>query len=146
MRGTEELARGVSKRASDKLPGKKDKARWKELTRQARRTAEKGGASPEAAAAAGVEAKVSVLPPTLFFVLGATCVPMLGELYELQYQREAPFLVDDSEFLARFPESEPTPMDEAVAATAAWYKARAEEKQAALSASASGNFSLCVLS
>ena len=53
----EELARGVSKRASDKLPGKKDKARWKELTRQARRTAEKGGASPEAAAAAGVEAK-----------------------------------------------------------------------------------------
>ena len=57
----EELARGVSKRASDKLPGKKDKARWKELTRQARRTAEKGGASPEAAAAAGVEAKAATV-------------------------------------------------------------------------------------
>ena len=53
----EELARALSKRASDKLPGKKEKGKWKELARQARRKAEKGGADAEAAAAAGVQAR-----------------------------------------------------------------------------------------
>jgi len=98
------------------------------------------------AAAAGAKAKVSVLPGALLCCLGATCMPLLGELHELQYQRENPFLVDDSEFLARFPGSGPTPMDEAVAATVVWYQARAEAKRAASNAGASGTSGPCVVS
>ena len=55
----EELARGVSKRASDRLPTKKDKDKWKDKARLARQAAEKGGARAEAVADAGAQAKAS---------------------------------------------------------------------------------------
>ena len=56
----EVAARGVSKRASDKLPTKKDKDRWKEKARLARQAAGKGGACTEAVAAAGAQARADV--------------------------------------------------------------------------------------
>ena len=54
----EERARGVGKRAADKLPTKKEKEKWREKGRQARQAAEKRGESAEAVAAAGAQAKV----------------------------------------------------------------------------------------
>ena len=56
----EDRARGVSKRASDKLATKKDKERWKEKARLARQAAGKDGACAEAVAAAGAKARADV--------------------------------------------------------------------------------------
>ena len=48
-------------------------------------------------------------------------VPELRPMGEIMYQYEAPFVVDSSAFTATFG-LEPTPVDEALAATAAWYR------------------------
>jgi nucleoside-diphosphate-sugar epimerase len=48
--------------------------------------------------------------------------PLLREVAEMAYQWDAPYLVDDSRFRAAFGHV-PTPVDEIVAATAAWAKA-----------------------
>ena len=55
----EERARGVSKRAVEKLPTKKEKEKWRQKGRDARQAAEKGGADAEAVAAAGAQAKAA---------------------------------------------------------------------------------------
>ena len=55
----EERARGVAKRAADKLPTKKEKEKWRQKGRDARQAAEKGGACAEAVAAAGAQAKAA---------------------------------------------------------------------------------------
>ncbi|MFG3340005.1 NAD-dependent epimerase/dehydratase family protein [Glycomyces sp. NPDC048151] len=51
--------------------------------------------------------------------------PVVKELGETWYQRDRPFVVDDTAFRASFPEHvRVTPHDEAVAATLAWFKQR----------------------
>ena len=51
-------ARGVGKRAADKVPGRKEKERWKEKGKAARKVAAKAGADEAAVAAAGQAARV----------------------------------------------------------------------------------------
>ena len=50
-------ARGVGKRAADRLPGKKEKERWKDKAQTARKAARKAGADAEAVEAAGLAAR-----------------------------------------------------------------------------------------
>lgn len=50
-------------------------------------------------------------------------VPVLGELREMAYQWEEPFLVNDARFRARFPELRPTALDDGAAAMVEWAKA-----------------------
>jgi hypothetical protein len=45
--------------------------------------------------------------------------PVVGEVAEMAYQWDAPYLLDDSRFRAAFGGT-PTPFDRVVAATAAW--------------------------
>ncbi|WP_271218066.1 NAD-dependent epimerase/dehydratase family protein [Streptosporangium carneum] len=49
--------------------------------------------------------------------------PMLGELEELRYQFVRPFVLDSSDFQRTFGVT-PTPMDEALSATIAWWRDR----------------------
>lgn len=53
--------------------------------------------------------------------------PFLREVVEMTYQWEVPFVHDDSRFRAAFG----MPVDEAVAATAAWARTRYLERQSA---------------
>jgi hypothetical protein len=55
----EDAARGIAKRAADKLPKKKVKERWKEKARAARDAAKKRGADDAAVAAAGEQARAA---------------------------------------------------------------------------------------
>jgi len=55
--------------------------------------------------------------------VGGLFSPMLRELAEMTYQWEAPFTVDDSRFRTTFGVC-PTPIDQQVAATAAWARQR----------------------
>ena len=50
-------ARGLGKRAADRLPGKKERDRWKEKGKAARKAAKAAGADEEAVAAAGQAAR-----------------------------------------------------------------------------------------
>ena len=59
--------------------------------------------------------------PRLVLLAAGLVSPMLRELDEVRYQFERPFVLDSSAFTATFG-IEPTPMDEALAATAAWWK------------------------
>lgn len=54
---------------------------------------------------------------------GRQASPRMRELVEMLYQLEAPFEVDDSKFRAAFGVSA-TPVEEAVAETAAWVRRR----------------------
>jgi len=65
---------------------------------------------------------VGVMPHWLLRAAG-TFSPMLGELEELRYQFVRPFVLDSSDFQAAFGIA-PTPMDEALAATIAWWRDR----------------------
>ncbi|MEV0192278.1 NAD-dependent epimerase/dehydratase family protein [Kitasatospora purpeofusca] len=49
--------------------------------------------------------------------------PLLGELREVQYQFDRPFVVDSQAYTTAFGEV-PTPIDEALGATVAWWRAR----------------------
>ncbi|GAA2854941.1 NAD-dependent epimerase/dehydratase family protein [Streptosporangium fragile] len=49
--------------------------------------------------------------------------PFIGELEELRYQFVRPFVLDSTDFRSTFG-MEPTPMDEALAATVAWWRER----------------------
>jgi hypothetical protein len=40
----------------------------------------------------------------------------------MQFQRTAPYYVDDSAFRARYPDFAPTPIADGLRATVAWYK------------------------
>ncbi|MFD0889918.1 NAD-dependent epimerase, partial [Streptosporangium algeriense] len=54
---------------------------------------------------------------------GGLVSPMLAELEELRYQFVRPFVMDSSDFQTTFG-VRPTPMDEALAATIAWWRDR----------------------
>jgi nucleoside-diphosphate-sugar epimerase len=56
--------------------------------------------------------------------------PFVREIVEMTYQWEVPFEVDDRRFRSTFG-MEPTPIEEAVAETAAWARARFGAKRAA---------------
>jgi nucleoside-diphosphate-sugar epimerase len=61
---------------------------------------------------------VSRIPRAVLKVAGIF-MPVMRELDEMLYQWDEPFVVDDSQFRARF-HSEPTSVDDAAAATVAW--------------------------
>ncbi|WAS98915.1 NAD-dependent epimerase/dehydratase family protein [Nannocystis punicea] len=72
--------------------------------------------------ALGRDVDVTSVPRWLVRALGLAS-PMMRELAEMMYQWEVPFLVDDAKFRAAFGWSA-TPVDEAVARTASWARAR----------------------
>ena len=72
---------------------------------------------------AGTSVKIGTLSPALLRVAGLV-VPMLRELRGTAYQFEEPFVVDAAETEQAFGITA-TPLDEALAATLAWYRTRA---------------------
>lgn len=73
-------------------------------------------------AALGLDARVTRIPGAVLTVAG-WFVPMMRELAEMRYQWEGPYRVVDARFRARFGFAA-TPLDEGVAATAAWVERR----------------------
>lgn len=65
---------------------------------------------------------VKVMPRWLVRTAGLLS-PMLGELEEMRYQFVRPFVVDSAAFQSTFRVA-PTPVDEALAATIAWWRER----------------------
>lgn len=61
------------------------------------------------------------IPPALLRAMGLF-VPLVREMNEMAYQWEAPFVVDDARFRARFGAA-PTALEEAARATLAWARA-----------------------
>ncbi|MDP3278613.1 MAG: NAD-dependent epimerase/dehydratase family protein [Deltaproteobacteria bacterium] len=68
--------------------------------------------------ALGREITISTVPRWVTRGVGIF-VPMLGELHEMRYQWEEPYLVDDQDFRTTFA-IEPTPFEAQVEATARW--------------------------
>ncbi len=66
----------------------------------------------------GREIRVARLPRWVVKGVGVF-VPLVGEVDEMLYQWEEPFVVDDRRFRARFG-TEPAPVDEAAAETVSW--------------------------
>ncbi|HEY5148140.1 MAG TPA: NAD-dependent epimerase/dehydratase family protein, partial [Polyangiaceae bacterium] len=71
---------------------------------------------------AGVEAKISAIHPGLLALL-ARVNPMIREVRAVGYQFDRPFVVDSSAFEETFGIGA-TPLEEALAATVRWYRAR----------------------
>ena len=69
----------------------------------------------------GRQVKVDVLPTIVRHGL-KLFIPLLREFEEMRYQWEAPFIVDDARFRARFG-TVPTPLDRAAAETVSWARA-----------------------
>ncbi|MFI6794870.1 NAD-dependent epimerase/dehydratase family protein [Streptosporangium canum] len=65
---------------------------------------------------------VKVMPHWLIRAAG-TVSPMLGELEHVRYQFVSPFVIDSTDFQSTFGTA-PTPVDEALAATLAWWRDR----------------------
>ena len=80
--------------------------------------------------ALGKQTSMTTMSPLLLRVLGVFA-PFMGELPEMAYQWQVPFVLDDSKFRARFAMT-PTPIDEQIAATVSW--ARAQYAPVALAA------------
>jgi len=74
---------------------------------------------------AGVETKVSSIPPVLLALL-ARVNPIIREVRAVGYQLDRPFIVDSSAFEQTFG-IRATPLKEALTATVEWYRARARE-------------------
>jgi nucleoside-diphosphate-sugar epimerase len=75
--------------------------------------------------AAGVPAPPVVsIPPWLLRAVG-TVVPTVGELEEVRYQFDRPFVMDSSDFSATFGLAA-TPLDEAARDTVRWWRSRTE--------------------
>jgi nucleoside-diphosphate-sugar epimerase/mannose-6-phosphate isomerase-like protein (cupin superfamily) len=74
---------------------------------------------------AGVEAKVSGIPPLLLALL-ARVNPMVREVRAVGYQLDRPFIVDSSVFEQAFG-VRATPLEDALKATVEWYRTRARE-------------------
>jgi nucleoside-diphosphate-sugar epimerase/quercetin dioxygenase-like cupin family protein len=74
---------------------------------------------------AGIEARVSAIPPVLLALL-ARLNPMVREVLAVGFQLDRPFVVDSSAFEQTFGVAA-TPLDEALGATVAWYRERAHE-------------------
>lgn len=72
--------------------------------------------------ALGVEADSTRVPKWLLRALGVFS-PSVREVVEMTYQWEVPFVIDDTRFRTTFGVA-PTPIDEAVRATAAWARTR----------------------
>jgi nucleoside-diphosphate-sugar epimerase len=68
----------------------------------------------------GRDIGISVFPRWAIKVLGLV-VPILGEVEEMEYQWEEPFIIDDRRFRERFG-AEPTDVEKAAADTVAWAK------------------------
>jgi len=76
-----------------------------------------------ASRAAGVPARPAVLGAGSIRTLGLF-MPVLREFPELLYQWDRPFVLDAGKFEAAFGPFAVTPLDEALARTVAWYRAR----------------------
>jgi nucleoside-diphosphate-sugar epimerase len=74
-------------------------------------------------AALGREIGIRAMPRPLVAVVGFF-VPILGEIREMLYQWDAPFVVKDARFRERFPAVLPTPPEEGARATVAWARER----------------------
>jgi nucleoside-diphosphate-sugar epimerase len=79
--------------------------------------------------ALGLEVEVKRVPKLALRAIGMFN-PLLREVVEMTYQWEAPFVLDDTRFRRAFG-MEPTPIDDAVAAIAAWASARFGRRTAA---------------
>jgi len=75
-----------------------------------------------AALLAGVEAKLSAMPSGMMNML-SLFVPILKELKEVRYQFEQPFIIDGSKAEDQLGFT-PTPLNEALTKTIAWYRAQ----------------------
>ena len=71
----------------------------------------------------GRQVKISATGKTVLRLVGLFD-PTVRETTEMLYQWEQPFLVSDGAFQQALGPQEPTPLDEAVAATVEWFKAR----------------------
>lgn len=80
-------------------------------------------------AALGLSIAMTRMSPLLLRTIGVFA-PFMRELPEMTYQWEAPFVLDDRKFRARFG-VEPTPVAEQVAATVAWARTRFGGQRAA---------------
>ncbi|MEZ5989599.1 MAG: hypothetical protein R3F30_10810 [Planctomycetota bacterium] len=74
-------------------------------------------------ALAGKPVRIRVVPPWMVTVLGLF-VPVLREFREMRFVWDRPYVVDSSAYEARFREG-PTPLDEGLTRTLAWYRDRA---------------------
>lgn len=72
---------------------------------------------------AGTRPRVSALPAWLVGLL-RPFVPVMGELAELMFQWQRPYLVDHSKYARRFGDHA-TPLEQGLAATLDWYRRRA---------------------
>jgi len=72
---------------------------------------------------AGTDPKIRRMPSWMFRVV-STVSAELRELRETMYQFEEPFVVDHSKFAETFA-ADPTPHEEAIERTLAWYRSRA---------------------
>lgn len=70
----------------------------------------------------GAEPRLSVAPPALLAV-ASWFVPTIRAVREQLYQMQHDWVVDDRKYRAAFAEGE-TPVEEAIAATVAWYRGR----------------------
>jgi hypothetical protein len=82
------------------------------------------GVSAFAEAADVATPKVSVIPNWSMRAIGVVS-PVIRELGEVRYQFTAPFVMDSSAFTATFGLGA-TPLDQAAAATVAWWHDRAQ--------------------
>jgi nucleoside-diphosphate-sugar epimerase len=79
--------------------------------------------------ALGIEADVARVPKLMVRAAGVF-VPFMREVVEMMYQWEVPYVIDDGRFRETFGYGA-TPIDEAVAATAAWARGRYRRAAAA---------------
>ena len=79
--------------------------------------------------ALGVPVELATMSPLLLHALGVF-VRFMGELPEMAYQWQAPFVLDDAKFRARFGFGA-TPVADQVAATVAWARSRFGHARAA---------------
>ncbi|MCX7938587.1 MAG: NAD-dependent epimerase/dehydratase family protein [Thermoflexales bacterium] len=63
-----------------------------------------------------------------FFEFAALMAPQVQEIVEVLYEFEQPFVLDGSRFARAFPEFRYTPHEDAIAETAAWYRAYYEAR------------------
>jgi nucleoside-diphosphate-sugar epimerase len=75
------------------------------------------------AAQAGVKTPTVRPVPAAVLRVGSVASPLLRELREVRYQFDRPFVVDSSAYSARFAQ-EPTPLDDQIQTTVAWWRQR----------------------
>jgi nucleoside-diphosphate-sugar epimerase len=78
---------------------------------------------------AGKRTRLSRIPHAVIAAAGVFS-PLLRELTEMLYQKEEPYVVDGSRFAAQF-DFAPTPFEEGVRRTIAWYEATHQEARRA---------------